>query len=337
MKEYILRQLAALEAIDSPSGFHREIQAYLVKTLQEMGYTPECLRKGGVRVKLGGTGAPISLLAHCDTLGAVVAHAKGNGRLAISNISLNANNIETETVRVHTRDGRVYDGTIQLSNASVHVNDDVNVARSFKNLEVVLDEDVHSAEDVENLGILPGDFIAVDPRFKVTDSGYIKSRFLDDKASAAVLLGLAKYISESGVALSREVWLGFTVFEEIGHGATCGIPEQVEEIISVDMGCVGDDLKCTEKMVSICSKDSGGPYHYDVVNALIEAAKKCGADYAVDIYPLYGSDAEAALQAGYDVRHGLIGPGVYASHGYERTHIDGLLNTLMLLRTYLNV
>ncbi|BCN30004.1 M42 family metallopeptidase [Anaeromicropila herbilytica] len=334
-KEYMLQQLENLLSIDSPTGYHYNIQNYLVNELTQMGYQPETLRKGGVKVNLGGERHPIMMLSHTDTLGCVVKYIKGNGRLAISNMTLNPNNIETETVKVITRNHGSYEGTIQLSNASVHVNKEVNTARDFDNLEIVLDEDVKSVDDVKALGINPGDFIAVNPRYTVTSKEYIKSRFLDDKASAAVLITFAKMLKEESISLSRNVWLNFTSFEEIGHGGATGIPVEMEDLLSVDMGCVGENITCTEKMVSICAKDSGGPYHYEFTNELIEAAKRDGVDYAIDVYNFYGSDVECSLRAGYDVRYALIGPGVYASHGYERTHVDGMLHTLDLIKSYL--
>ena len=202
-------------------------------------------------------------------------------------------------------------------------------------MEVVIDEEVHSAEDVAALGIEAGDIVCFDPRTTVTPSGYIKSRFLDDKLSVGVLLALAKQVRDGALALSRRVWLHVTVFEEVGHGGAASVPAGVTEAISVDMGCVGDGLGCDETKVSICAKDSGGPYHYEIVSALVAAAKAAGADYAVDVYPHYGSDVEATLSAGHDLRHGLIGPGVYASHGYERSHKKGVENTLKLLNSYL--
>ena len=314
--EYIVEQTEKVIGIDSPTGYHYNVQKYLVDTIQAMGFEVRTLRKGGVIANLGGEGNPLMMLAHVDTLGAFVHYIKGNGRLAISNGTLNPNNIETENVRVITRSGAVYEGTIQLENASVHVNPDVNAERKFTNLEVVLDEDVPSKEDVEKLGICAGDFLAVEPRFQVTEKGYIKSRFLDDKASSGVLLGIAKYVSEHPGCLKRNVQLFFTTFEEIGHGASAGIPEEIEDLLAVDMGCVGDHLACTEKQVSICAKDSSGAYHFEMTNELIEVAKEHGIDYAVDIYPSYGSDAGAALRSGKDVRYALIGQGVYASHGY---------------------
>lgn len=332
--EYIVEQTEKVIGIDSPTGYHYNVQKYLVDTIQAMGFEVRTLRKGGVIANLGGEGNPLMMLAHVDTLGAFVHYIKGNGRLAISNGTLNPNNIETENVRVITRSGAVYEGTIQLENASVHVNPDVNAERKFTNLEVVLDEDVTSKEDVEKLGICAGDFLAVEPRFQVTEKGYIKSRFLDDKASSGVLLGIAKYVSENPGCLKRNVQLFFTTFEEIGHGASAGIPEEIEDLLAVDMGCVGDHLACTEKQVSICAKDSSGAYHFEMTNELIEVAKEHGIDYAVDIYPSYGSDAGAALRSGKDVRYALIGQGVYASHGYERTHKDGMKQTFELALNY---
>lgn len=334
-QEYVVNQLRELVEIDSPTGYYENIQSYLMKELQKMGFEPKSLRKGGVIVNLGGEGRALMLLSHVDTLGGFVHYIKENGRLAISNQSLNPNNIETEHVRVITRDEKVYEGTIQLENASVHVNDDVNSPRSFKNLEIVLDEDVKSREDVENLGICAGDVVAVEPRFTVTRQGYIKSRFLDDKASAAVLLAAAKEVSEHPGCLKRNVWLFFTVFEEIGLGASAGIPDTIEDLLAVDMGCVGQHLGCTEKQVSICAKDNGGAYTRSMVNELLQVAKEKKIDYALDIYPHYGSDAGAALRAGIDARYALIGPGVYASHGYERTHTDGVMATYRLVMSYI--
>ena len=228
------------------------------------------------------------------------------------------------------------EGTLQLCNASIHVNGEYNNAkRSFDTTEIVLDAAANNAEDVKKLGIEVGDIVCFDPRTHRTQTGYLKSRFLDDKLSVGILMGLAKYLSEEKVRLPRRTWVHVTVYEEVGHGGSGSLPAGVTEAISVDMGCVGDGLNCTERQVSICAKDSGGPYSYDVVGGLIAAAKAAEADYAVDVYPFYGSDVEATLRAGFDIRHGLIGPGVYASHGYERSHMDGVENTLKVLKGYL--
>ena len=200
---------------------------------------------------------------------------------------------------------------------------------------MVLDEDISSEADARKLGIEVGDIVCFDPRTRRTASGYLKSRFLDDKLSVGILLGFAKYLADNQIQPQRRIWVHVTVYEEVGHGGSASVPAGVTEAISVDMGCVGDGLQCTERQVSICAKDSGGPYSYEVVGGLIQAAKAAGADYAVDVYPYYGSDVEATLRAGFDLKHGLIGPGVYASHGYERSHIDGVHNTLKLLTSYL--
>lgn len=336
-KSYMMEQLEKLLSIDSPTGFTNKVQDYLCEEITRLGYKPERLHKGGVRAELGGTGNGLMLFAHVDTLGAVVNTIKPDGRLVLSRVGgLNPNNVETNNVRVYARLGGCYEGTIQVPNASSHVNAEVNKARSFEsNLEVVLDEFVSSAEETKELGIRNGDFVVLDPRFTVTQKGYIKSRFLDDKASAAVLLTYAKYLKDEGITPSRRVVIGFTVYEEVGHGAACGVPEGIVDVLAVDMGCVGEGLDCTERMVSICAKDSGGPYNYDMTTELVQAARSAGVDYAVDVYNFYGSDVEVTIKAGYDVRHALIGPGVYASHGYERTHIEGLKNTFNLIREYI--
>lgn len=332
-------QAAALLAIDSPTGFTAKAAAWVKNAFEAMGYPVKMTKKGGVLADLGGEGQGLLLAAHTDTLGGMVAEVKSNGRLRLTALGgMNANNGETENVRVYTRDGRVYEGTLQLCNASVHVNGDFSTTqRSFDTTEVVLDENVNSAADTKALGIETGDMVCFDPRTRRTESGYLKSRFLDDKLSVGILLGFARYLKDMGVKLPRHTYVYVTVYEEVGHGGSASIPADVTEAISVDMGCVGNGLSCTERQVSICAKDSGGPYSYEVVGKLIDAAKKTGADYAVDVYPHYGSDVEATLRAGYDVAHGLIGAGVYASHGYERSHIEGVYNTLKVLCGYLEI
>ena len=337
--DYILEQLQKLMAIDSPSGYCRQAADYVMKEYTRLGYAPILTTKGGVLVDLGGAAADDGVLleAHLDTLGAVVAEIKGNGRLRLSPIGgMNPNNAEAENCRVITRFNGSYEGTCQLVNASIHVNGDYSsTKRSWDTVEIVLDEDVTSREDAEKLGILNGDYVAFCPRTTITGSGYIKSRFLDDKLSVAILLGYAKYLKEEQITPARQIWNHITVYEEVGHGGSASVPAGVSEAISVDMGCVGDGLTCTERQVSICAKDSGGPYTYDVITDLVRAAKDHDIDFAVDIYPHYGSDVETTLRAGNDIRHGLIGAGVYASHGYERSHVDGVKNTLALLQAYL--
>ena len=338
--DYAWEQTEALLAIDSPSGYTEKAAAWVRDAFQALGFPAELTVKGGVLADLGGReGEGLLLEAHADTLGAMVAQVKGNGRLRLTSLGgMNANNAETENVRVYTREGTCYEGTLQLCNASIHVNGSYSdVKRGFDTVEVVLDEDVKSGSDTGKLGIQTGDIVCFDPRTRRTASGYLKSRFLDDKLSVGILLGFAKYLKDHAVTLPRHTYVHVTVYEEVGHGGSASVPAGVTEAISVDMGCVGEGLSCTERQVSICAKDSGGPYSYAVVGKLIQAAKDTGADYAVDVYPHYGSDVEATLRAGADLRHGLIGAGVYASHGYERSHIDGVYNTLKVLCGYLGV
>lgn len=339
--KFAVEKACDLLAIDSPSGFTEKAAEWVRKEFASLGFDAKLTGKGGVLIDLGGSNTDDALLleAHTDTLGAMAAEIKSNGRLRITNLGgMRAENGEAENIRVYTRDGKVYEGTLQLCNASVHVNGEYGeTKRSFDTTEVVLDEDVKTAEDTRALGIEVGDIICFEPRTRVTSSGYIKSRFLDDKLSVGILLGFAKYIKDSGKKPERRVYVHVTVYEEVGHGGSASVPQGVTEAISVDMGCVGEGLQCTERQVSICAKDSGGPYSYQVVGKLIDAAKREGADYAVDVYPHYGSDVEATLSSGVDLRHGLIGAGVYASHGYERSHIDGVKNTLLVLKGYLNI
>ncbi len=335
--DFAVRKTVELLTIDSPTGFTRVAAEWVKAEFEALGFAAKMTEKGGVLVDLGGDGAnpegAVLFEAHTDTLGGMVAEIKKDGRLRLTNLGgMRAENGETENVRIYTRGGAVYEGTFQLKNASIHVNTKyAETKRDFDNCEVVLDEDVKKDEDVRALGIDNGDIVCFEPRTRLTKSGYIKSRFLDDKLSVGILLGFAKYVAEEKVKLPRKVYLHVTVFEETGHGGSASVPEGVREAISVDMGCVGDGLACTERQVSICVKDSGGPYHYDVVTKLVNAAKAEKADYALDVYPAYGSDVEATLRAGNDVRHGLIGAGVYASHGYERSHVKGAENTLKLI------
>ncbi|MBQ3193689.1 MAG: M42 family metallopeptidase [Oscillospiraceae bacterium] len=339
--DYAWEQAAAVLAIDSPSGFTAGAARWTKEAFENLGFAAKITNKGGVLVDLGGEDGNDGLFleAHVDTLGGMVCRIKPDGRLQLTKIGgMRAENGEAENARIYTREGQIYEGTLQLINASVHVNSDYKTAkRDFDTTEIVLDEDVRSAEDVRKLGIEVGDFVCFEPRTRRTASGYLKSRFLDDKLSVGVLLGFAKYLSDNRISLPRRTYVHITVYEEVGHGGAASVPTGVTEAISVDMGCVGEGLTCTERQVSICAKDSAGPYSYEVVGKLIAAARATDADYAVDVYPHYSSDVDVTLNAGFDIRHGLIGPGVYASHGYERSHIDGVYNTLKVLCGYLNV
>ena len=334
--QYAVDQTMRLLSIDSPTGYTRNVTDELLSILREMGFSPVRTRKGAVACTLGGKGHPLALAAHVDTLGLMVRQIKANGRLAFTRLggpSFNA--VETENVTVITRDGKRYTGVVALRNASSHVNRELDSEkRDDSTLEVLLDEVVSSKEDVEKLGISVGDIICLDPRARVTPSGFIRSRFLDDKLSAGMLLALAKGVADGSVKPARKITIFFSVYEEVGHGASSGLPEDTEDLLVVDMGCVGDEITCTEQQVSICAKDSGGPYDYSMTSELIALAKEHAIDYAVDVYPAYGSDAATALRSGRDIRYALIGAGVYASHGYERSHVKGVENSLRLIEAY---
>ena len=338
--DFTVEKTSALLNIPSPSGYAEHAIRWLKDEFEALGFDAQLSVKGGLSVDFGGRDDKNGLLleAHCDTLGGMVAEIKANGRLRLTNIGgMNANNAETENAVVVTRDEHKFEGTLQLINASIHVNADYSeTKRDWDKVELVLDEDVSTREDVLALGIRVGDYVCFDPRTRVTESGYIKSRFLDDKLSVGILLGLGKYLRESGVVPARHTWAHITVYEEVGHGGAASVPAGVTEALVVDMGCVGEGLSCTERMVSICAKDSSGPFCREIVVRLAEAAEKAGAKYAIDVYPRYSSDVAVTLKAGHDVKHGLIGPGVYASHGYERSHKEGVENTLKLLIAYLS-
>lgn len=338
--QYSIEKIIELCSIPSPTGFTHKAIKYLIEEFKRFGFRYTLTNKNNLLVDLGhGESNALMLVAHVDTLGAMVKNIKSNGRLSISKIgSYPFNHVENENCIIHTREGKEYTGTIYLTKPSVHVYKEVGkLERNEENIEIVLDQKVFSEEDVLNLGIMPGDFVTFDPRTILTKTGFIKSRHLDDKAGVGILLGLAKAIRDYAVEPKRKIYMMFTSYEEVGHGASSSIPDEVSEIISVDMGAIGDGLNSNVYSASICAKDSGGPYDYELVSKLIKAANIAEVDYTIDIYPYYGSDVESSLRAGYDVKHGLIGPGVYASHGYERTHIDSIESTLKLLQVYVEL
>ena len=330
----------AVFTTDSPSGCTADAIALIKSYVEELGYTARIHNKGTLEVDVPGldNSKTVATSAHIDTLGLMVRSVKSGGTLALTRVGGPlCPTLDGEYCTVLTREGKRHSGTILSLAPAAHVHPDAaTMPRDVEHLEVRLDEEVKSAEDVKALGIDNGDFVFIDPKFTVTETGFLKSRFIDDKASAVLLLLLLRWCSEKKAAFCHPTRIYFVVFEEVGHGASA-LGRDVDEFVTVDMGCVGLDLAGNEYAVSICAKDSGGPYSYDVVGKLIDAAKKEGADYAVDVYPHYGSDVEATLDAGLDLRHGLIGPGVYASHGYERSHLDGVWNTLKVLKGYLDL
>ena len=332
--EYFKKTLKSIMDIPSPSGYTKEAMHYIQNELTQMGYTPSMNHKGNLYVKVSGSNHdhPIAFSAHCDTLGLMVRSIKDNGTLAITTIGGPClPTLDGEYCTVITRDNKRYSGTILSTSPSVHVFKDAStVARDIDHMIVRIDEVVNSKDDVLKLGINNGDIIAYDPKTTFCESGYIKSRFLDDKLCVAIQLAVLKALSDNKMVPSQDTWFCFSSYEEVGHGASW-LPQEIETFISVDMGCVGEDLSCKETQVSICAKDSGGPYDYDLVSTMIELSQTNHIDYVVDIYPMYGSDTGAALRGGNNIKGGLIGPGVAASHGMERSHMDGVSATYGLI------
>lgn len=320
--------------IPSPTGYTNKIISFLEEYINELGYKTYKNKKGNLIVEVKGeSNYTIGLSAHVDTLGLMVRSIRGDGNLNFTKLGgpILAT-YDGEYCTVHTRDNKKYSGTILSTSPSVHVYPDASSkSRDENNMYIRLDELVYNKKDTENLGISNGDFVSINPKFEITESGFVKTRFLDDKASAFILLEVLKYYQNKTPKQNLKVI--FTTFEEVGHGAS-NIPD-VDELLAIDMGCIGSDLSCTEEMVSICAKDSGGPYDYDMTTNLINLAKENNLKYAVDIYPFYSSDGTAALRAGNDIKCALIGSGIGASHGMERTHINGILNTYKLILAYI--
>ncbi|MDQ0898604.1 MULTISPECIES: M42 family metallopeptidase [unclassified Paenibacillus] len=337
-KAYMTEILELLLRTPSPTGYTHHIMQKVEQEVNKLGFELTYTNKGCGIVTIPGTNQNrvIGISAHVDTLGAMVRSIKDNGTLKITSLGgFMMGAIENEYVQIHTRDERVYDGTILTSRPSVHVYED---AREYKrdeaNMEVRIDELVKSKKEVQDLGIRVGDYISFDPRVQVKENGFVKSRHLDDKASVASLFGLLKLIKDEGLKPEYTIKLFFSNYEEVGHGSSF-IPDDITDFIAVDMGALGDDLSGSERDVSICAKDSSGPYDYQMTSKMIELAEKLEIGYAVDIYPRYGSDASAALRGGRDIRAALIGPGVHASHSMERTHMDAVVNTAALLVAYI--
>ncbi len=339
--DYIANLTADLCRIPSPTGYTHLATARVLDEVAALGLTATVTNKGSLVIGLPSaeSGPGRLLSAHVDTLGAMVKEIKSDGRLKLTLIGgYDWSTIEGEYCLVHRANGDPISGTIVTNKASYHVHGSalVDLKRGADVMEVRLDALVSSADDVAALGIAVGDFISLDPRTEMTDSGHIKSRHLDDKACVAIVLGVARALLDDGATLPVPGWLYISVFEEVGHGTSAGIPDGVRDVIAVDMAAVGAGQTSDERAVTICTKDSSGPYHYGLTRELIDLAARDGRNYRTDIYPYYGSDVSQALRAGYDIRGGLVGPGVDASHSFERLHRDSLTETAELLLAWLN-
>lgn len=332
--------LKKLTSIPSPTGYTREVADYIVGEVERLGYTVIRTNKGGVNVIVKGRddNKHRVVTAHVDTLGAMVRGVKADGRLKMAKIGgYPWNMIEGENCLVHVvSTGKTVSGTILIHQTSTHVYKDAGTAeRTEDNMEVRLDAKVRNEKETRDLGIDVGDFISFDPRTIITETGFIKSRFLDDKVSAAILLDLLRKYKEENIELPHTTHFMFSVFEEVGHGANSNLPKEAVEYLAVDMGAMGDDQQTDEYTVSICVKDASGPYNYGFRNHLVQLAKENDIKYKLDIYPYYGSDASAAMRAGAEVKHALLGAGIESSHSYERTHIDSVEQTHKMVDVYL--
>ena len=337
-EKYCLEAFEKLLGADSTTGDYEEVQALVCAMLDELGVPFTTLHKGGVIADLGGEGDTIAVTAHLDDIGLMVRHLNADGTLNVCPVGgLYPFYCMGENVRVRTREGKVFTGTVCRTPNSVHVTEEelrVTPPDFRTNVCVVLDEDVRSAADTRALGVETGDTIALEPRFTLSN-GYLKSHFIDDKACAAVLLDYIRDLRGSGRTPRRHVLAYFAMFEEIGHG-TAWLPEGVRDILAVDIAPTGPEQNSDEHKVSIFAKDSRFPYHRGMTNELREAAIASGVDYVMDVFtPHYGTDCDGSILAGHDLRHAAIGPGTANSHGYERTHLDGLRATFELLKAYL--
>ncbi len=336
--KYVLDTFKSLLAIDSTTGQFREIQNWVIAEIERLGFPYTVTHKGGVLADLGGEGNALAIAAHLDDIGLMVRHINADGTLNVCAVGgLYPVYCVGENVRIYTGDGKVITGTVCRTPNSIHVTEEeirTTIGDFRKNICVVIDEPVHSAAETRALGIETGDMIALEPRFTMTN-GYIKSRFIDDKACAATLFNVMKTIRDQKLIPGRKVYAYFSCYEEIGHGTTW-LPADVKDILSIDIAPTGPEQNSEEHLVTIFAKDSRYPYHVEMTKELRDIARREGIDFVMDVFtPHYGTDGDTSVAAGYDIRHAAIGPGTANSHGYERTHIDGLKNTYALTLAYI--
>lgn len=334
--------LVALLNVPSPTGdTERAIAFVREKLAEELPHLETAVSpKGFLTAVWPGKkrDRPRALTAHVDTLGAMVREIKANGRLRITQLGgWSWTSVEGEGVTIFASNGQTYRGAILPTTASIHAHTskERNEDRSDTNMEVRIDARTTSKKETAALGIRVGDVIAFDPRVEVSPHGFIRSRHLDDKASVAAIYGALLALHQAGLQPEQDTIFHVSNYEEVGHGAAAGFPANLHDLISVDMAVVAPNQESDEFSVTICAKDSGGPYHLGLRRELEALAEKHNIAYRTDIYPYYGSDGEAFWQAGGNVRVGLIGPGVDASHHYERTHYDALENSAKLIAAYL--
>jgi len=343
-QEFLLKVLGELCNTASPTGYTENAMQLVAAEFKKMGIRTERAKKGSLMAFVDGKGMGYKrvIAAHTDTLGGMVKAIKSNGKLSITALGgYMATSVECENVIIHSNEKK-FTGTLYTTKPSVHIHgpEARSLERTLENLEVAIDEKVKNEEEVRALGIEVGDFVSFESRFRVTESGFVKSRHLDDKGGVSVILTAIKQIAaemkaNGGPILEEGVEILITGHEEMGYGASSNIPDEAVEMLCVDMGTPGPDQETDEYTVSICAKDSAMPYDINMKNKLIKLSKENNIGYKVDTYNFYGSDGKASLVAGFDLRVGLIGPGIFASHSYERTHVDSLMCSARLVYEYL--
>ena len=335
--KYLADSFEEMVSVHSPTGFHIKFKPVLEKYAKDLGVEMTFDDKTTGYITLDGEDNSKSVVvsAHADTIGLVIRHICPDGKLRIRALGgVNFGTIDGESVVIYTRDGREYTGLILCERHSTHVFENASGSvRDDKTMMIILDEKVSSADEVRALGIDVGDYACIEPRCQITKSGFVKSRFIDNKGAVACAFAAIKYLTENNLKPKYKTIFTFPFWEEVGMGG-CYLPENVFEFVGVDIGLIGPEQNGSEYAVSICAKDGGATYNYDITNKLIACAKKAECDYRVDTYHWYSSDAHAAVHAGHNIRHALMGMAVYGSHGMERTHIDSLANTSALIVAY---
>ncbi|MFT5369636.1 MAG: putative aminopeptidase FrvX [Candidatus Latescibacterota bacterium] len=338
-REYLMDFLVALLEIPSPTGDTEAAIDFCNQSLKGWPLEMRKTEKGVLTATLQGHAQdrPRAMTAHVDTLGAMVKEVKANGRLKLTHLGgLNWASVECESVTVRTFAGDDIPGSIMPVKASSHVHgaEASEIKREANSLEVRIDAAVNNADEAKSLGIQVGDFVYIHPRIE-RHNGFIRSRFLDDKACVACMVAAIKALADARVLPAQRTTFHFSTYEEVGHGGASGFPQDIVELLTLDMAAVGEGQTSEESKLTICTKDTGGPYHLGFKRRLVALAEAEGIDYRLDIYPYYGSDGEAFWRSGADVAVGLVGPGIDGSHSYERTHENALVDTTRLLIAYL--
>lgn len=339
-RDYLLDILARLLDTPSPSGMTDAVVQLVCAELEALDIHYATTRRGAIRADLEGLrhSPDRAIVAHLDTLGAMVKGFRPNGRLEVVPIGTWSSRFaEGARVTVYGDQGRQFRGTLLPCKASGHVyHEDINTQPiTWENLELRLDEKVANWSETRALGINVGDTIAVDPRPEFMPNGFINSRYLDDKAGVAAILTAARALRASGARLPVDCHLLFTISEEVGVGASHVLHGDVAELVSVDNGTIAAGQYTSEYGVTIAMQDSSGPFDWHLSRHLVDLCQTFGLEHARDVFKYYRSDAAAAVEAGNDIRTALLCFALDASHGFERTHVDSLLSLAHLLGLYM--